>query len=449
MCKRIIDLVFSLLGLLIAAPLMLLIALFIRLDSPGSVIFSQKRLGLKGRHFMVHKFRKFPSDWGNAGPGVTVAGDARMTKVGKFLERTKLDELPQLWNILLGEMSFVGPRPESLRYADLFTGEFVKVLDYIPGIFGPNQVAFRNEAELYPHDQAPEEFYRSVLFPQKAKQDIEYFSKANCVGDLVWIFRGVWVSLIGVVNWQRLLGLHLVILTVDILAIEIAWLLANVLRFGVEIDEPHFSALMTGMWLFPLILIPIMILAGNYRHPVRYFSMVDVIRLVNVVSFAWILASLVLLGFFQRNTSVSLVPLSLLLVLFMMVTPRKWHRERWQQQVHSVEKGNKIRIVLYGVGRRGMALASLLEHGFPKAELIGFIDDDEAMRGRFISKYKVMGCERDLDTLHTIHQFEQIWVTFMPQNEKSHRLEVWCAKHNVTLIVLSALKPFAQFNYRD
>ncbi|OAD21195.1 bacterial sugar transferase, partial [Candidatus Thiomargarita nelsonii] len=120
MCKRIIDLVFSLLGLLLAAPLMLLIALFIRMDSPGSVFFSQKRLGLKGRHFMVHKFRKFPSDWGSAGPGVTVAGDARMTKVGKFLERTKLDELPQLWNILLGEMSFVGPRPESLRYADLF-----------------------------------------------------------------------------------------------------------------------------------------------------------------------------------------------------------------------------------------------------------------------------------------------------------------------------------------
>jgi len=443
MCKRIIDLVFSLLGLLLAAPFMLLIALFIRLGSPGSVFFSQKRLGLKGRHFMVHKFRKFPSDWGTAGPGVTVAGDARMTKVGKFLERTKLDELPQLWNILLGEMSFVGPRPETLRYADLFTGEFVKVLDYIPGIFGPNQIAFRNESELYPHDQAPEEFYRRVLFPQKAKQDIEYFSKANCVGDLLWIFRGVWVSLSGVVNWQRLLGLHFLILTVDIVAIEIAWLLANALRFGVDIDEKYLSALMTGMWLFPLILIPIMIFAGNYRHPVRYFSMVDVIRLIKVVSFAWILAYLVLLGFFERNSAISLAPLSLLLLLFLMGTPRIWHRERWQRQVHSID--NKISIVLYGVGRRGMALASLLEEGFPKAEIIGFLDDDEAMRGRFISSHKVIGCERDLDTLYTIHQFEQIWVTFMPKNEKSHRLEVWCARHNVTLIVLPAMTAFVQF----
>ncbi|OAD21558.1 sugar transferase, partial [Candidatus Thiomargarita nelsonii] len=235
---------------------------------------------------------------------------------------------------------------------------------------------------------------------------------------------GVWVSLIGVVNWQRLLGLHSVILAVDILAIEIAWLLANGLRFGVDIDEAHFSALMTGMWLFPLILIPIMILAGNYRHPVRYFSMVDVIRLFRVVSFAWILAYLVLLGFLHRNSSILLAPLSLLLVLFMMGTPRIWRSERWRRQVHSIID-NKIRLVLYGAGRRGMALASLLEQGFPKAELIGFLDDEDAMRGRFISSHQVIGCERDLDTLYTIHQFEQIWVTFMPQNEKYHRLEVW------------------------
>jgi hypothetical protein len=81
---------------------------------------------------------------------VTVAGDVRMTRVGRFLERSKLDELPQLWNILLGEMSFVGPRPESLRYQDLFQAEFARVLDFKPGIFGPNQVAFRNESGMYP-----------------------------------------------------------------------------------------------------------------------------------------------------------------------------------------------------------------------------------------------------------------------------------------------------------
>jgi Sugar transferases involved in lipopolysaccharide synthesis len=162
--------ILSVLGLIVSAPLMILIAAAIRLESTGPIIFSQPRLGFKGKHFRVHKFRKFPSNWGVSGSGVTVAGDARMTAVGAFIERTKLDELPQFWNILKGEMSFVGPRPESLAYSDLFKGEYAALLDYVPGIFGPNQVEFRNEAELYPSDQDPDEFYRTVLFPEKAKK---------------------------------------------------------------------------------------------------------------------------------------------------------------------------------------------------------------------------------------------------------------------------------------
>ena len=151
--KRLLDIALSVTGLLIAAPVMLVIAIFIRIDSPGKVIFSQKRLGKNKNYFFIHKFRKFPDDWGTKGSGVTTQGDVRMTSVGAFLERTKLDELPQLWNILKGEMSFVGPRPESTRYEALFTDGYEKLLDFTPGIFGPNQVAFRNESEMYPADE--------------------------------------------------------------------------------------------------------------------------------------------------------------------------------------------------------------------------------------------------------------------------------------------------------
>ena len=91
---------------------------------------------------------KFAPHWGDSGPGVTVRGDLRMTNIGAILERTKLDELPQLWNILKGEMSFVGPRPESLRFAHLFKGDVAGVLRHIPGLFGPSQIAFRNESDF-------------------------------------------------------------------------------------------------------------------------------------------------------------------------------------------------------------------------------------------------------------------------------------------------------------
>ena len=135
--KRAMDVVLATVGLILGAPLIALIALAVRLDSPGRAIFSQERLGLHGKVFRMHKFRKFPDSWGDRGSGVTVAGDARMTRLGRFLERSKFDEIPQLWNILKGEMSFVGPRPETLRFRDLFVGDLARVHDFLPGIFGP------------------------------------------------------------------------------------------------------------------------------------------------------------------------------------------------------------------------------------------------------------------------------------------------------------------------
>ena len=123
-CKRIIDLALASIGLVIAMPLMALIAIAVWLDSPGKIIFAQERLGLHGNRFKMYKFRKFPANWKDSGPGITVPGDTRMTPIGRILERTKLDELPQLWNVLKGEMSIIGPRPESMRFANLFVGKY-------------------------------------------------------------------------------------------------------------------------------------------------------------------------------------------------------------------------------------------------------------------------------------------------------------------------------------
>lgn len=443
MAKRIIDMVLSVLGLLVSAPLMVLIAVAIRLESPGPIIFSQPRLGFKGKHFRVHKFRKFPSNWGVSGSGVTVAGDARMTTVGAFIERTKLDELPQFWNILKGDMSFVGPRPESLAYADLFKGEYAALLNYVPGIFGPNQVEFRNEAELYPTDQDPDKFYRTVLFPKKAKKDLEYFATSNCISEMFWIVRGILASLFHIFNWRRLFFLHGSTVLLDILAVEGAWTATNLIYFSLSTERLSVTGLWEGILIFPAITIMSMALSGIYRLHPRYFTESDIPRMIIVVTLAWTTVSLLLLGVFQRNTLLSLVPISLLMVLSIISMVRIWRRKAWLRFIKSTHIGRKKKIVIYGAGLRAVTMASFIEQGFPGSELMGIIDDRDEMRGRYFFKHKVLGCARDLATLHKIHNFEQLWMSFMPPKDKYYQIIDWCDEYGIKLVVLPNVEPFS------
>lgn len=443
MIKRTFDFLAALVGLILALPLMLLIAIIVKLDSPGPVIFSQARLGKKGTQFKVHKIRKFPANARSGGSGVTVAGDVRMTRVGRFLERTKLDELPQLWNIFKGEMSFVGPRPESLRYADLFKGEFESVLDFIPGIFGPNQIAFRNESDLYPADQDPEEYYRTVLFPEKARRDIAYFKRANWFRDLQWIIKGIWVSIIGAVHWRRMIGLHAGVLLLDILAVETAWWLAYLLRYS-EITQIIITPLsVTGSWLYPVVVIPIMIIGGCYQRPVRHFGISDAIRLLKSATVGWGIAAFVFLAFFFRDQSLLLGPLGLLISLPLLTIPRLWYRDRWYKKARRSRKQiNQKHILIYGAGDQGSALALLLEHGYHRSKLIGFIDDNTELRGRYIRGYKVFGIERDIAAIHAQHRIDELWLTFIPDKQKYRRVQTRCAEIGIELIVLPLTEPF-------
>lgn len=446
--KRALDVTLALLGLIVGAPLMALIALLVRLDSPGRAIFSQPRLGLHGRVFLMHKFRKFPEHWGTRGSAVTVVADARMTRLGRILERTKLDELPQLWNILRGEMSFVGPRPETLNFKDLFVGEFARVHDYVPGIFGPNQVAFRNESHLYPPDRDPETFYRQELFPRKARNDLDYFARATVVSDALWILRGLWVSLAGAVDWRRLQRRAGRIFVLDLLIIETAWLGAHLLRFEGLPQGRLWEVYVTGAWLLPLVLPAVMILSGVYRGLVRHFSAGDAVRLGAAVSVGWMLSYLMLMGLEARQASFGIGFIALVLTLLLMGAPRVLYRERAKRigdwpGTGAVAENDSLVVVLYGAGHRGAALANLLHHGFPNARVAGFLDDnDHDLAGRHIAGYPILGSERDLDTVQAVHGMRQLWLTFEPNRFKYQRLRDWCAKNAVQLIVLPIMEPF-------
>jgi lipopolysaccharide/colanic/teichoic acid biosynthesis glycosyltransferase len=183
--KRLFDLLLSGTGLLLLAPLMLLVALAIRLDSPGPVMFRQERVGRQGKLFRIHKFRTMTYSPALAGPLITVGADARITRVGALLRRAKLDELPQLIDVLAGDMSLVGPRPEVPKYVALYPAAMrEKVLSVRPGITDPASLRFLDESTLLARAADPEREYVEVVIPQKLAAAVAYAEHATLATDL-------------------------------------------------------------------------------------------------------------------------------------------------------------------------------------------------------------------------------------------------------------------------
>lgn len=180
--KRAFDVVCSAMGLLLLSPVLLVCALLVGLTSPGGILFRQERIGKDGKPFTIYKFRSMRKD--NTGLKITTSGDSRITPVGKVLRKTKLDELPQLWNVLKGDMSFVGPRPEVREYTDLYDEAQRQVLLVRPGITGLASIRFRNENELLDASDDPNRTYIEEVMPQKIALDLEYIPRASVWYDI-------------------------------------------------------------------------------------------------------------------------------------------------------------------------------------------------------------------------------------------------------------------------
>ena len=187
MVKRIFDLLASTIGLIILSPLFLLISLAIKLESKGKIFYLQKRVGLNGREFKLIKFRSMYENSDKKGL-LTIGNDNRITKVGKFLRKYKLDELPQLINVIKGEMSIVGPRPEVRKYVELYTEEQKKVLSVKPGITEFASIEYRNENELLAKSKNPEKTYIEKIMPQKLDLNLKYVRERGMIIDLKIIF---------------------------------------------------------------------------------------------------------------------------------------------------------------------------------------------------------------------------------------------------------------------
>jgi len=186
--RRLIDIVASGAGLITLSPLFFLIGVWIKLDSPGTVFYRGLRMGKGGKLFRLYKFRTMGAHADRQGPGITAAGDTRITRVGRFLRRTKLDELPQLINVLKGEMSLVGPRPEDPRYAAGYTEEQKEILRFKPGITSAASLAYRNEEALLTAEDW-EQVYRDKILPDKLQIDLEYLRQRSVMKDIRLVFH--------------------------------------------------------------------------------------------------------------------------------------------------------------------------------------------------------------------------------------------------------------------
>lgn len=171
--KSLFDRGASFFGLILLSPVLLVVALLIRIKMPGGpIIFKQERVGRHGKLFTMYKFRSMTV--GHSGSSISVKGESRITLLGTKLRKYKLDELPELWNVLVGDMSFVGPRPDVPGYADKLQGADRRMLLLKPGITGPASLKYRNEEELLAKQEDPQKYNDEVLFPDKVKINIEY-----------------------------------------------------------------------------------------------------------------------------------------------------------------------------------------------------------------------------------------------------------------------------------
>ena len=183
MVKRTFDIIASSIGLILLSPLFMLISIAIKLESKGGIFYLQKRVGLNGREFDLIKFRSMYENSDKKGL-LTIGNDNRITKVGKFIRKYKLDELPQLINVLKGEMSIVGPRPEVKKYVELYTNEQKKVLTVKPGITEYASIEYRNENELLAKSQYPEKTYIEEIMPKKLQLNLQYIERKGIITDL-------------------------------------------------------------------------------------------------------------------------------------------------------------------------------------------------------------------------------------------------------------------------
>jgi len=397
--RRLLDVAAGLVGLVVLSPVLVVIALAVRLTSPGPVLYKARRVGRDGREFRLLKFRTMVMEADRVGPGITVDKDPRITRVGRWLRSHRLDELPQLWNVLAGDMSLVGPRPEDPRYVAHYTPEQRRVLAARPGITGPAQITFRNEAERLRHAADPEATYIREIMPAKLTTDLAYLQQRTVWSDLALLFGTLRIYL----------GNRILIL-IDVASLALSYTLSFAIRF----DNVDFVEQLVLYWpvLIPMLVIKLTVfeLAGLYRRLWRYASVRDFVSLAAAVALSSTLCGIFILALWvlPAPTFVTGFPRSVIAIDFMLtllLVGGVRFVARWRHEMQSAsypvavqsERPNARRALIIGAGDSGAMVArELLRNPQLGYSAVGFLDDDPDKQGLRVHGIPVIGTLADL-----------------------------------------------------
>jgi lipopolysaccharide/colanic/teichoic acid biosynthesis glycosyltransferase len=410
--KRLFDITFAALGLLVLSPLLPLLAIAVKLSSRGPVLFRQQRIGQGGRPFYIVKFRSMVENAEDLGLGLTRDGDPRITAMGRFLRRTKLDELPQLWNVLRGEMSFVGPRPEVPAYVAKYTAVQREILKCRPGITDMATMHFRDEEILLRGAKDVEEFYLQYCLPKKIDLNRHYAQQAGLLQD-VWIILQTLCP-----YWLGVLATYCIMLVASL------WL-SYQLRFDFQVKSSDYAEFARCLpWIVSLQLIP-MVWRKQFFGMLSYFSLAELRRLVAALAVALLLQ----LGLWYASNgrlapARSILAIHFLLSLVGLGCLRMALRLLREGAYSNTTKNHALvqRIAIVGTGDEATRLAlDLTTRPGNSIHVLAFFDDDPRSWQKRPYGIPVMGMPECLLNAHWLEQLDEVIIAL--PSERAERAE--------------------------
>ncbi|MGE3539075.1 MAG: sugar transferase [Candidatus Tectimicrobiota bacterium] len=422
MLKRCLDIILACLGCVLLLPFLPLLALLIKWDSQGPVFYRCARVGKDGKIFHMYKFRTMYEVSLPVWASVAPEDDPRITPFGRFLRRTKINEFPQLLNILKGEMTFVGPRPEAPDLAAAYPPHAQPIFSVTPGLVGPNQIMGRNEEEWYPPGVDAQQYYIEEILPKKLPLDLAYVRQPSLSKDVQYILLGIKETLFKAISWKLVLQSQsqLCLLAADCVLSVASFGLAHLLRFTTPASGEELGSLFSVLPFMLLVRLVCFFHFGLYRTLIRYISSTDIWNVVKAISVSSLLFISLTFFFGFRSFSRAVLVFDWLLLLGLMSALRLGllRFREWQVRRRQMVEPEKRRIFIFGAGTTGARAFRFLHVSQEACEVIGFLDDDPAKRHKTLYGRKVLGNRFNLEALVQLYQPHEVLVAL--QNAAPH-----------------------------
>ncbi|HZR15739.1 MAG TPA: sugar transferase [Verrucomicrobiae bacterium] len=399
--KRAFDILASALGLLLVLPLGAVIGLLIKLADRGPIFFGQIRIGRFGKPFRIWKFRSMVVDADRKGLGITGEDDPRITRIGRFLRKTKLDELPQLWNVLVGEMSLVGPRPEVARYVERYTSEQRQILQYRPGITDLASLLFRNEEALLRGAEDVEQFYLRYCLPKKIELNQQYGQRATVLTD-------AWIIL------QTLVPYWIGVLVLYFFSLALSFLLAYQLKTDFKATRAEYQEFRRLLFIIVLPQLMLLVWHAQLRGLLSYFSVPEMKRTFGALAGALLLQAALCYSLQRRLVpSPSILLMDFILSFFMLCGLRMTLRflREFSSHPRLDLRARPQRVALIGTGESAISLMlDLTRSGNPAPRVVAFFDDDPHTWNKRPHNIPVIGMPECLLNREWLEQIDEVIV---------------------------------------